>query len=161
MGLFDGMKNAQFRAGGNYMHAGHGYDLAVKRIHLKQIRKGPMAFIVDFEVLGSTNPLHPPGTEVNYYTDNAKDSFLGNVKAFGVNLYSSVNGAPVDPATIGEAEIDFLVDVPRDEDGQPIEGALPGTNAAGAKIHADMVSVPKKSKPTENITLPNWQPIYG
>jgi len=163
-GLFKGMKDAKFNAGGNYMEANHTYDLEVSVLRVFNDRNGKLdIFVGDFIVLGTTSdsPQTKPGSTVNYYTDDkeGREMWLGNIKALMVAIYGSVQGEPVSADSIGEDEAEALMGMPTDANGVALPGGLPGTMSRGVRIRCQTRGIITKVKKTP-FTVHNWFPVF-
>lgn len=88
MGIWDGIENAQITKRGKYLPAGHNFTLLIKKCDLITTRDKGDAFVVDFEVVESTDPNTPVGAERNWYQSTTdKNVFQGAVKLFVAAVY--------------------------------------------------------------------------
>lgn len=158
MSLFSGIKNAKIAEGRNYMQPDAHYDLEVHRIRTGTSRKGIGYFVADFKVIGTDAPKHSPGDIVNYFTMQSSESFLANVKALCVAIYSSLEGRHVDPSVIDEAAVEALLGRPLDENGSEIADALPGTAARGVRLRCRTRGVTTRAG--NPFTVHDWAPAF-
>jgi hypothetical protein len=156
MGLFSGIKTATFREGGNYMDKDCSYDLEIHLLRTGTMRppKKNNFFVADLKVLGTTSTKHKPGDIVNYFCDDGKDNFLGNVKAFMVSAYGSLAGEEVDGESIDEQAVTDALGPPLGDDDKPVPGGVPGTAMRGVRMRVQTVGIMTQvGKP---FTVHNW-----
>lgn len=78
---FGGIENAQFSEGGIYVLPGV-YRVKVLACKYKKTRKGQDAFIVEMEILESSNSQRMPGSSCSWMVTLDKEPALGNIKQF-------------------------------------------------------------------------------
>ena len=85
--LWSGLKDAQTFDRGTYLNPGD-YTLKIVNCLTKQTQKSGEGFIVEFEVLESTNPLHAVGSKCTWFQGlkNVQVS-LGAIKEFLAAVY--------------------------------------------------------------------------
>jgi hypothetical protein len=81
MGIFGNISSATYSDGGVYLLPGV-YRLKIKSCIYKKTRKGQDAFIVEFEVVESTNTERLPGSTCSWMVTMDKEPALGNIKQF-------------------------------------------------------------------------------
>lgn len=87
MGLWDGLDKAQTFEKGTFLKPGV-YTLRIKTCLDKMTRKSGQAYIVEFEVLASSNSEHPVGTSVTWFQKMAdRDVAFGAIKEFLAAVY--------------------------------------------------------------------------
>jgi hypothetical protein len=88
MGIWDGIEKAEITKRGKYLSAGHKFTLKIKKCDIISTRDKGDAFVVDFDVVDTTDPNHPVGAERNWYQScTDKNVFQGAVKQFVAAIY--------------------------------------------------------------------------
>lgn len=149
MGVFDNIEKARTSGGGVYLGAG-AYELEHLIVTVGQTRppKSYAFLAVHFKVLGSNNPAHKIGDEVDWFIGADKDAFLSNAKEWAkAVLQSSVpeGGEPIDEATITSAVLEELTD----KNGEAVRGQV---------LRVNVVPKPIKSKPGSFYSRHYWLP---
>ena len=153
MGLFKNLKDATYTKRGTYMEPNARYVLELLQLETGTTFGGDEHFIASFKIIETSAESQRPGDEVNYYCGNygkGKANFLGNVKKVFVALYGTMNGSPVNPSDIGEAEALMLAH-------PTITGALPGTAAKGVRVEARTKGT--KTKAGNDFTVIEFFPV--
>lgn len=126
MGIFDGIGGAQYFESGVYIRPGL-YKAVVQKVKQFTTRKKVPAFVVELEVLESSNQKdHPLGTTMSWMVMLNQDAALGNVKHF----ISVASDTPMDDVTSKDAE-DAC------GEGNPLEGVELRIMAVNIKTKAD------------------------
>lgn len=81
MGIFGGIKDAQYSDGGVYILPGV-FRVKITKVLYKKTRKGQDAFIVEMEVVESTRQDRPVGSTMSWMVTLDKEPALGNIKQF-------------------------------------------------------------------------------
>jgi hypothetical protein len=155
MGLFKNLKDATYTKRGTYMEPNARYVLELLQLETGTTFGGDEHFIASFKIIETSAESQRPGDEVNYYCGNygkGKANFLGNVKKVFVALYGTMNGSPVNPSDIGEAEAEALMLA-----HPTIPGALPGTAAKGVRVEARTKGT--KTKAGNDFTVIEFFPV--
>jgi len=90
MSLFSGVNNARANMGSNYARSGH-YLALIRRVKQDENRKGVEFVAVEMVCLkviapGPSEEPHRIGEQFSWLVMSNNDSFLGNVKAFVMNV---------------------------------------------------------------------------
>ncbi len=81
---FEGIEDARVPEGtGNFIREGR-YRFKIIRVKKGANRKKRKFFVVEVEILESTNPERPVGTDTSWMVMNDQDGFLENVKGFAM-----------------------------------------------------------------------------
>lgn len=81
MGMFDGIETAQISGGGAYFKPG-AYKAKIISCKAIRDRKGVGTFVVESELLESSEPTLPVGSVCSWVVKLDKEPALGNIKAF-------------------------------------------------------------------------------
>jgi hypothetical protein len=150
MGLWDGLKDAQVFEKGNFFGVGV-FDLEVGRCLTKQTIKSGLGFIVEFDVLTSTNPAHKTGSKGTWFQkmENQMVAFSA-IKEFIIALHGF--DPKLDAARIEQdlaPHISALMD----------HGTGPANGFAGKRIRLETFMTKTKSRGTD-FTVHRWSPYY-
>lgn len=97
MGLFSGMKDAQYSDGGVYLLDGN-YVLEITELKSGTTRQDLNYFVAECKILQSTNPARKPGTVVSWFVGIKKDTpALADIKRF-LAVCGEVEDTEVDDA---------------------------------------------------------------
>lgn len=154
MGWASQTATARASGGGNFLRDGS-YKLAVEKAFVRGDEKG-WTFIAELRVLESGAPGYEPpmeggkpvvpnkvGSTVSFVQQSKFDSAPGNVKAFALGCLVTLGYTE---EMLTEAKLNDLVQQP----ANPMFGIVVG---------CETFRKPKKSKPSEILTLPKWKPI--
>lgn len=134
MGIFGSIKDAKYSEGGIYIVPGV-YRVKVLKVLYKKLRSGKDAFIVEVEVVDSTNPERLPGSQMSWMVTLDKEPALGNIKQFIAELFGC------DMSAVQEQHVEALID----------EIKNPG---AGKFIRCAAVNI--KTKANRDFTKVKW-----
>ena len=147
MGAFAGLRDAKTYEQGSYLSEGR-YTLKICKSLVKDTRKSGSAFIVEAEILASTNPACPVGSKGTWFQGlKDKDVAFGAIKQF---LYAVVGLDPsndADKKTIKD-EIDPNIEDLMDE-------AVTTNSLAGETVNVEVKN--KLTKAGKNFSQHNWQ----
>ena len=152
MSIFAGLKTAEVFQQGNYFDVGI-YDVRVTRCLVKQTLRSGMGFIVELEILSSTNPKHPPGSSASWFQGMSKNpaTALSAVKEFVIALQGLDPKKDVDRIKV---EIDPSIE-------QWTEAAIGQQNIfAGKVVHLECFIKKTREKQTD-FTVHRWSPFTG
>lgn len=129
MGKFSGIEDASISSGGVYFLAGK-YIVKVKRCFTMRSRKKEDLFIVECEIIESTNEDRPAGTSASWVVNFKQDAALGNIKGFigaanGLEDEASIN------AEVTEEVCEYVV-----SDDNPLAGTVLLLEATDVKTRA-------------------------
>lgn len=154
MGWASQTATARASGGGNYLRDGK-YKLAVEKAFVKNDDKGGWTFIAELRVLEAGpagyealddkgKPIVPNkvGSTASFVQQSKFDSAPGNVKAFALGCLQNLGYTE---ESLTEAKLDSLVEQPKN-------------SMFGLVVEMETFRKPKKSKPTEILTLPKWKP---
>jgi hypothetical protein len=127
MSVFDGIAEATYNEGGNYLHPGS-YDLEIVKLKVGQTRKKDDFFAADLKILGTTSDMRI-GEIANFFTSTKQERalFLGNVKGFAKALLSATG--EIDDGAITPEVMDGICD-------------KNGAAVVGARIRVQVTQVP-------------------
>ena len=139
MGRFSGLGAIKSNTGGFYFQPGE-YTVQILGVKMAKSRKGTDCFIIETEVLESTNPERPKGcqpSQVIALKSDILQTALSNVKQFagaalGIDDPDSyVPDGGQDPDDFWEEALEFLV-----SDEQPAKGAMLGLSCVNIQTKA-------------------------
>lgn len=149
--LWAGLRNAQVFERGNYLGVGV-YDARVIRCLVKQTQRSGLGFIVEVEILTSTNMSHQPGTTATWFQSmkNQATAFSA-IKEFVVALHGY--NAKQDEAKI-KNDLEPYIE-------QLIDNATGQNNSfAGKCIHLETFMIKTREKGND-FTVHRWTPFEG
>jgi hypothetical protein len=120
-GMFEGIEGARVSEGGVYFKPGV-YKARILAVKALKDRKGVGTFVVECELLESSEPMLPAGTIASWVVKLDKEPALGNIKSFA----AAANG--VQPKDVTAKAIELIV-----SEGNPLKDTILKVSAQNIK----------------------------
>lgn len=146
MGMFSGIGEAEVGQSGIYFEPGL-YVVEVLKVLAKMSRKGAMLYIIECEVLESSNAERPPGCKPAQVISMAHDAAFRNIKEFiaACNGISPTRERERANQSVGEDEANYSVD-----ESNPL---------GGTKLRLTCTQI--ETRAGNPFTLHQWEPYEG